>query len=173
MSISDYSAKIVSVGDELTDVKALNSDTVVCVSKSTSTAESYLRAYHLGIDEFADVARLDAPASNQSGDNFYPRMVFDGLNLNVVHDVEGTDGGLKTAVVRHVNGTRFSRHMDVASFAQISAPITGIGNTIPNGNNNAFYDVLFDGRDVWVYYTDSAGSNYAIHRIQAPGVRNV
>lgn len=166
---SDYSAPTTTLGGEFTDVAALNADTVAVVSEATAAAESRLYAFHLGIGEFAFVGNLEAPMSNDPGDTFYPKLCFDGLNLNMTHAVRGDEGGDKTTVIRRVNATRFSRHMDMMT--NIAAPMTSIGSTNVSGNDTERQYLVFDGRDVWSLYHDA--TNFSLFRVLAPGLRGI
>ena len=167
-TLANYTVKSTTVGGIFTDVLALNSDTIAVVSIATSTFISYLRVFHLGIDEFADIGNLTAPVPNQSGDTFYPKLCFDGINIHTSHAVVGNVGGDKTTVLRRINATRFSRHLDLSG-ESIAAPVTALGCTNFSGDDAPFNRLVFDGRDLWMYFRDE--TNYSLFRIQAPGIR--
>lgn len=167
-SISSYTVKTISgLVSNACDIQALNADTIAVVSEATSSYPSILYSFHLAADRFASVGSFTNPASDDPGDKFYPRLCCDGLNLNVSHAVIDAAGD-KTTVIRPVNATRLGPHMDVGD---IAAPLTALGCTNVATDDSALSHMVFDGRDIWLYFRDVTAFN--LYRIQAPGLRGV
>lgn len=165
---SSYTVKSVSAASLLCDVAALNLDTIAAVSEATSAYESVMYVFHISADEWAPVGSFTNPASDVPNDQFHPRLCYDGLSLNVTHAVRGTVGSGKTTVIRPVNATRFAPHTDVGD---IYSPLTSLGCTNFSGDDTPLHHMVFDGRDLWIYFRDA--SVYNLYRIQSPGLRGV